>query len=665
MRRFPRTVIAAAVIVSAPAALAQDSTQPTAPVETFQVGRSADGRAISGWRLGRAEPDEMGLGPDQRPALLIVAGLDGRHDFGSRLALTLVDRIVTGHAELLDHHTIYIVPDLNPDNDALFDRPGAPRADFGRAPRPVDADGDGRAGEDPADDLNEDGLITRMRVRNPPPRSGLTPTLVADPEDPRVLRAPDEKEGEIAEYALLVEGLDNDGDGRFNEDGIAGSAGGGVDLDSNFPSLWPEHKDGSGVVPLSEPETRSLVEWMLSRDNIVCALAITTGDNILNTPAAGKHAPDGREPTGIEEGDQAAYARVQEIFKEITSQTGAPSREWAGSFTQWAYAQFGVYSFATPGWVRPDLVKPQQEGENKGDAAPAGGDAGAQPTEQPDPDAERKALRERGVPDFLIEFITATPQERAAIVTAFGDLSEQERADRMAAVEALPEDLQLRVRALISGQPDPAAQAGRARPGPGGREGGGRQRGGDEKPSESGDAEWLKYSDEHLQGAGFIEWRPFEHPQLGEVEIGGLAPGIRHSPPEAEWDRVAEEQTRFVVALLGLMPSLDVEVAETERLAAGLWRIRVRAVNRGELPTTSAIGVKARRLAPIVVSVAAELDDIVAGQAVQRWDAIGGHGAHADAEWIIRAPDGATVEIEVRSNVFGDRTLSLSLEENE
>lgn len=656
---------------------------PRVPVETFQIGKSGQGRVLSVWRLGKPEPDDLGRGPDQRPALLIIAGLDGRHDFGSRVALSLIDRIATEHAELLDSTTIYVVPDLNPDNDALFDRPGTPKADFGRAPRSADADGDARADEDPADDLNGDGLITMMRVKDPRPDSGLAPTLVLDPDDPRILRAPDPAKGEVADYALLIEGIDNDGDGRFNEDGFAGAAGGGVDLDRNFASLWPEHREGAGRYQLSEPETRSLVEWLMTRDNIVCALAYTPGDNILNAPDAGKYAQDGREPTGIEEGDKSAYAKVQEAFKEVTRQTGAPKGEWEGSFTQWAYAQFGVWSFATPAWVRPDLVKSdeaQQDDQPGPDGANNGGVA-----EGPDPGAERRALQARGVPGFIVEFFLATPEQRAVTMEEFGTLSQQEQADRMAAVSALPEDLQLRMRALISGAPDPgAANAGiatqpEAQPSggrAGGRTGGGRgTRGGSQSAPggtpaqgatpDADEAKWIKYSDDHLGGRGFVEWQPFEHPQLGPVEIGGLVPGIRHEPPESEWSRIADEQGEFVARLLALMPRLDVTVRSVERVAPGVWRVRVRGSNPGELPTRSAIGEKARRIPPIVVSLGADVDDILAGQRAVRWDTIPGHGAFVEAEWLVKAPDGASLAVEVRSTVFGDRTIQTELKEGE
>lgn len=709
MQRVSITAAALVLIAGSTDALGGPPRQRRGPVDTFQIGESFRGEPINVWRVAHPDPDELGRGPDERPALLIVAGLDGRHDFGTRLALTLIDRLVADHMDLLRRCTVYIVPDLNPDNDALFDMAGIPRADFGRAPHSADADRDGRWDEDPAEDLNGDGVITMMRVKNPAPGSGLRPSLVLDTDEPRALRAPDAAKGEIAEYALLIEGVDNDNDGRYNEDGFAGSAGAGVDLDRNFPSLWPEHADGAGRYQLSEPETLRLVEWMLARDNIVCVLAYTPGDNIINTPATGQYAPDGREPTGIEEDDKAVYEKVQEVFKEITKQAEAPKGSWEGSFTQYAYAQFGVWSFATPAWVRPDQLK-QEEPAAEGDEAGGGEENGGRRPRGGggrDPQAERAALVERGVPGFVIDFIQATPDQRAATMEGFGDLSEAERASRMQAVAALPEDVQLRMRALISGAPDPGpggsaapagAQGGNGNaqpeqpsgggqpagggPPPGGRggrfggRGGGRFGGpggppGGAAPTSTGkapegdEARWIKYSDEHLAGAGFVEWTPFNHPQLGEVEIGGLAPGIRHEPPESDWARIADEQSQFVGRLLAIMPDFAVETRSVERVAEGIWRVRVRGTNPGELPARAAIGVKARRLPPIVVSLGVDVDDILVGQRIERWDTIAGKGGYEEVEWTVKAPDGSTVPVEIRSSVFGDRTLNIELKEGE
>jgi len=76
------------------------------------------------------------------------------------------------------------------------------------------------------------------------------------------------------DWKIYREGIDNDGDGRYNEDGI-----GGLDLHRNYPENWrPEPgldetgrgftQGGAGRFPLSEPETRTLVLFLLRHTNV-------------------------------------------------------------------------------------------------------------------------------------------------------------------------------------------------------------------------------------------------------------------------------------------------------------------------------------------------------------------------------------------------------------
>jgi hypothetical protein len=80
--------------------------------------------------------------------------------------------------------------------------------------------------------------------------------------------------GETAIWSIRGECIDDDGDGRWCEDGI-----GGLDLHRNYPTNWRPMpggdatgrgytQGGAGEFPLSEPETRSVVLFLLSNPNI-------------------------------------------------------------------------------------------------------------------------------------------------------------------------------------------------------------------------------------------------------------------------------------------------------------------------------------------------------------------------------------------------------------
>ena len=667
-RRRGLSLPAAALFVSA-AGLA---AAPTA--ETIQIGASFEGLPIEVIALGEPGPDLRGLTREDRPALLIVAGLQAHHEIGRTAARALADRLLLEHPGLLADRTVYILPDANPEGHARWSNRSLVRAESGKVPQIGDADRDGRTGEDPPNDLNADGLITMMRVPAPTPetlRYGITPTHVIDPDDPRLLRAPKPAEGEAATHALLIEGLDDDNDGSFNEDGWGGASGGGIDLDKHFPIHWPEHTDGAGRYPLQRTEARALVEWAQARHNIVAVLVYGPHDTLGTVPPAGRYPPPGRVPSGIEEGDKAWHEKISEFYKEITGVTGAgdsPGRE--GSFLQWAYADLGVFAFGTPVWTRPDLIKAgDTDSENGSDGAGSTGDeAGARAGM--DEAAEARALAERGVPPEIIAFIGMTPEERAAEMAAMENMSQEESEALMATVMALPEDVRVRVMTLAQGGEDPGPSAATTDAvATASSDAGPARRAARSRPDRdaSTDARWLAWSDERGADA-FVDWQPFDHPQLGRVEIGGFVPGARINPPEDLVAGLLDQQTAFVAGLLERMPVLEIEPPTVERVGPGLWRIGMSVRNTGLLPTVSAIGEKTRRLHGVVLALDPDLsipsDRIVAGSRVVRTGSLEGSGANTHASWLVIAEEGAEVRIEVRADRFGNRGFDVRLTDN-
>jgi Zinc carboxypeptidase len=607
-------------------------------VQTIDLGASRHGRALMALRLAAA--GEAGsAAPQDRPAIVIVAGLDGRHLIGPEVALGLAGKLIDEHADVLKQNTVYVVPAANPDSLAWNLDKSHPSADFGRTLAPYDADHDGRVDEDPGEDLDGDGAILTMRVKNPAPGSGLKAEYMIDPDNPRLLKKADAAKGEKAEYALLVEGIDNDGDGKFNEDGIGGTGGGGVDLNMNFPYRWPEFVDGAGKYQLSEPESLALTKWMLSLDNVAAVLTFGPGDTLINLPQAGKFDPTGQVPLGIEDGDKAYYEEVSKLFKDATRQTGAPTTDNAGSFEGWAYADYGAFSFQTPVWVRPDLVK-KEEAKKDGEKKEEEKKEDAPPPKAPE---ARPGGAEGDRP--------APPSDRPPRGGGTGGGG--------------------------AGRPGGAGQPGGAGRGPrrggggrGGPPGGGGPSGGAEpkKPGEpdTDDAKWLKYSDDLVAGggaAGFVDWHAFKHPQLGDVEIGGFLPGFKLNPPASETARLVEEQTKFVVALASKLPRVRAEAPVVERLGPDLWRLTLRVVNDGYLPSMPAIGAKARRALPTLVTFGLPLDRIVAGEKVNRMWSIPGSGGQFDSQWTITGSEGDAVPIDFRPSVGAREKISVVLKD--
>ena len=141
----------------------------------------------------------------------------------------------------MDRNTHYIIPVVNVDGRAHFFEDGnTPHSN--RSIRIAnDDDNDGLFDEDNSDDLDGDGSICQMRIKDP------FGNMKTDPEDPRLMVRV--KPGEKGEWTVLgYEGIDNDGDGRINEDGE-----GYLDPNRNWGYNWmPDYvQRGAGKFPLS------------------------------------------------------------------------------------------------------------------------------------------------------------------------------------------------------------------------------------------------------------------------------------------------------------------------------------------------------------------------------------------------------------------------------
>ena len=89
-----------------------------------------------------------------------------------------------------------------------------------------------------------------------------------DPKGPYVLKNGRMLRGKGKKTYRLVgrEGIDNDGDGRYSED-----PPGGVDLNRNFPQGFKARRSFEGFrgpKPLSEPETKAVVDFVTAKRNI-------------------------------------------------------------------------------------------------------------------------------------------------------------------------------------------------------------------------------------------------------------------------------------------------------------------------------------------------------------------------------------------------------------
>jgi hypothetical protein len=225
-----------------------------------EVGKSEEGRSIYAMTVNNPE-----TGPAlDKPAIYIDGNIHGNEIQGGDIALYLLNYMLGNYGgnkeitELMDRICFYVVPVVNVDGRFHFmNDANTPSSNRGLR-IPTDDDRDGLIDEDFPDDIDGDGNICQMRIKDPFGR------LKTDPEDARLMIPA--KQDEKGEWTVLGdEGIDNDGDGQVNEDGE-----GYVDPNRNWGFDWapPYVQRGSGEYPFSGTGMKALAEWILKKTNI-------------------------------------------------------------------------------------------------------------------------------------------------------------------------------------------------------------------------------------------------------------------------------------------------------------------------------------------------------------------------------------------------------------
>ncbi|TWT45167.1 Zinc carboxypeptidase [Phycisphaerae bacterium RAS1] len=589
------------------AALKAAATQAGPAAKLIKLSDTAQKREV--WALALAAP--AATEPDHRPAILIVGGIDADSPTGTeaafRVAAKLIDSLTKEPdgpaARSLACRTVYIVPCVDPDGyDAMFETPAQERRANGR---PLDEDRDGRTDEDGPNDLNADGRISVMRVRDP------AGEWIADPDEPRLMKKADRAKGQKGEFKLLVEGIDDDGDGQINEDGP-----GGVDCDRNWPHLFEAGTAECGLHPLSEPQTRALADFVLAHRNIVLACVYGRNDNIVQVAKAGDKQPDGKPYRDMHPDDKPLFDTLSEKFKKTSRLGSSFGGKPEGAFYSWLYAQQGVFTLAITPWITPE--PPASQPASGPASAPAGDgpggakkpdDAGPSPGGGPSspgpgggpPGRGARGGRGRGAGMFPGGPPGGAPSSEAAA---------KDTAARETGVAATVE-------------------------------------------CSDSNKKWLGYNDRTPDKKGFIAWTAVDHPEFGKVEIGGFAPYFKTAAPAADLTAIADQQFAALLELSDLLPAPAFLPAVVKDHGAGVWEVRLRLTNAGFLPTHSAMALHAQQPG-WVIRPQLPSERIIGGRRMERVENIPGSGGLAEVRWLIRGAPDEKVAFTAYNRVHGE-----------
>lgn len=520
-------------------------------VDIESIGKTYEGRDI--WALTITN---KATGPhDEKPATFVDANIHAGEVTGCATVLWLLNHLLTGYGEdervtrLLDETVLYAIPAIMLDGmEVYLTSHGRMRSSTRPYPEPEEQEGLIRG------DLDGDGRSLQMRIKDP---SG---PWKPSPDDDRVMirREPDETGGDY--YYVLPEGMIKDWDGGAVK--VAPEFQ-GLDLNRNFPYGWePEWKQGgAGELPLSEPETRALAEFMLARPNISVSQHFHTWSGVILRPSTSE--PDDDLPKLDLEiykaigkmGEEETGYKCVSIYHDFAYDKKKPTY---GTVLDWVYGTFGAYSYATELWSLPQK-------------------AGIEVT------------------DYI-----------------------------------------------------------------------GWMR---ERPAEQ-DVAMAKTLSELTDGEGIAEWTPFDHPQLGPVEIGGWDYKFGwQNPPGNALEEVTRGNAMFVVRKMGTPPRIVFNRVEAEPVGEGVYRVSAIIQNTGFLPTyVSERGKETGRIKPVRVRIEGDGVELISGKVEQDLGHIDGRAnqygslpvparlpilSRGRVEWIVAARPGAEIGLTAMSTKAG------------
>ena len=474
----------------------------------------------------------------------------------------------------VDNLVWYIVPRLDVDGAEAY-LTGKPA---GKDPDPRDEDGDYVFDEDPPEDIDGDGFVVQMRQKDPKGEWKISE------KDPRVMirKAPDETGGTY--YKTYSEGIDNDGDGKINEDSFRMR----FLSNRNYPGNWKPAtvQGGAGRYPMEERTTRAEVDFAVTHPNIAIYVQHhCCGRVILRPPTTGLDS-DFKNQSDLE------------VYRIIS----ARCLEHSG----WDLAT-SVYDWNWPRGVpnrKSTQIYRDKEGRIKN--APRG--------------------------------MYPEEEEGQSFYDYAGSLDDCECQSGYFAWGSSLETMYDLFGIFSMGDEHWASPDY-------------------DKDGEVTEKERLKWNDEEMDGELFIDWHKFDHPTLGEVEIGGWR-RRKTSPPEGELiQKECEMGNAYVIYLAGQAAKIKIGEPEITDKEGGIFQVDIKVENSGFLPTATQQAVEMNMVEPVIMEIVPNDNvEILLGENKVELGQIAGHSESDVTTYILRVKDAsqkAVLQVHAKSQKAG------------
>ncbi len=170
----------------------------------------------------------------------------------------------------------------------------------------------------------------------------------------------------------------------------------------------------------------------------------------------------------------------------------------------------------------------------------------------------------------------------------------------------------------------------------------------------------LQWHDKHPEQGAFIDWRPFEHPQLGAVEIGGWRRHFPANPASEDMAAIAPRCTLFVLDHARRRPRIELVKVSATPVEGSIYRVAATVINTGDLPTqVTELGQRVTQNEPVRVRL--EGARVLSRGAVQEIGHLAGVCGSRELEWFVRGAAGSEVVITAIAQKGGTAEARVSL----
>lgn len=184
------------------------------------------------------------------------------------------------------------------------------------------------------------------------------------------------------------------------------------------------------------------------------------------------------------------------------------------------------------------------------------------------------------------------------------------------------------------------------------------------------DFKLLKWSDEKLADAGFVNWYEYQHPQLGKVELGGWdSLHTWTNPPAAFLEKELQRFPGWLIWCALILPQLAIRESSLTPIGKDTYRVRLVVENTGWLPsyiTKKGLDKKVVRgvIAEISLPAGATLQSGKPREELSQLEGRAYKPAMVDesdesnleqvkVDWVIHAPQGGSIELTARHDRAG------------